>query len=169
MCGERYARAFVELYDLDVTILRYFHVYGPRQEYNDFGGVISIFCRRLLKNQSPIIYGDGSQQRSFTYVEDVVNINKLVSMKSETKGEVYNIPSGKIKTVLNVAEDIRKNLKKEDIEIVFDDWAIGDVKFFNLDNNKIKKLGYKNFVSYKTGLKNTIEWMKTVDLQNDKK
>lgn len=169
LCGERYARAFVDLYDLDVTILRYFHVYGPRQEYNDFGGVISIFCRKLLKNQSPIIYGDGSQQRSFTYVEDVVNINKLVSMKSETKGEVYNIPSGKIKTVLNVAEDIRKNLKKEDIEIVFDDWAIGDVKFFNLDNNKIKKLGYKNFVSYKTGLKNTIEWMKTVDLQNDKK
>lgn len=162
LCGDRYARAYVDLYDLNVTILRYFHVFGPRQEYNDFGGVIPIFCRRLLQNESPIIHGDGTQQRSFTYVDDLVNINKLVAMKEETKGEIYNCPSGISVTVEEIAKKIRKILNREDIEIKYDEWTVGDVKHFELDNSKIKSLGHNEFADFDEGLNNTINWMKTV-------
>lgn len=166
LCGERYAWAFGELYDLNVTILRYFHVYGPRQEFNDFGGVIPIFCRRLLQNESPIIHGDGTQQRSFTYVDDIVNLNKLVAMNDETKGEVYNCASGIKVTIFDLAQNIRKMLEKENIEIKYDDWTIGDIKYFELNNNKVKSLGYKDFVDFKDGLNETVEWMKKVMKDN---
>ena len=162
LSGDRYARAFVDLYNLDVTILRYFHVYGPRQEYNDFGGVIPIFCRKLLQNESPIIHGDGSQQRSFTYVDDIVNINKLVAITDGTKGEIYNCPSGISVTIEEIALNIRKELNKENLEIIHDDWTIGDIKYFELDNKKVKALGYPSFVDFDKGLKETIDWMKKV-------
>ena len=85
LAGDRYARLFSEFFDMDISILRYYHVYGPRQESSDVGGVVSIFARRALHDQPLIIYGDGTQLRSFTYVKDVVNINKLIAITAQTR------------------------------------------------------------------------------------
>jgi len=85
LAGEKYTKVFSRLYDMNTTVLRYFHVYGPRQESSDVGGVVAIFIRRLLNGQPPIIFGDGTQQRSFTYVEDVVRANLLVASLSRSK------------------------------------------------------------------------------------
>jgi len=95
LAGEKYVNAFHHLYGLNTTILRYFHVYGPRQESTEVGGVVSIFTRRMLEGKDITIFGDGTQERSFTYVKDVVQANILSAKKKVAIGQVYN---GDIKT-----------------------------------------------------------------------
>ena len=142
LAGERYVNAFVHLYGINATILRYFHVYGPRQESSDVGGVVSIFGRRVLNNQVPIIHGDGTQQRSFTFVKDLVEINKLVAVDERTKGQVYNCASGIKVTIRELAEKVLKFFGRQDMEIIHDGWTLGDIKVFDIDNSKIKGLGF---------------------------
>jgi UDP-glucose 4-epimerase len=158
LAGERYAKVFEHLYDLDVTILRYFHVYGPRQESSDVGGVVSIFARRLIKNRPIIIYGDGTQQRSFTYVKDVVGANLLVASLGNTKGEIYNCASGIKVTIDELSKKMINLLHKKNVQIIYEDWLPGDIKVFEIDNSKLKKLGFKFKTSFDTCLKETIEW-----------
>lgn len=157
LAGERYARAFSHLYDLDVTILRYFHVYGPRQESSDVGGVVSIFGRRVLNDLPPIIFGDGTQQRSFTYVKDLVGINKLVAMAEGTKGEVYNCASGINVTINELAERVLKFFGREDMKIQYGDWLLGDIKVFDIDNSKVRGLGFDFKTNFDDGFQTTME------------
>ncbi len=158
LAGEKYVRLFSDLYDLDTTILRYYHVYGPRQESSDVGGVVSIFARRALEDKPLIIYGDGSQIRSFTYVKDIVNLNKLVAVNSSTKGEAYNCASGIKVSILDLAKRVLKSLGKEHIEIIYEDWKIGDIKFFDVSNEKLKSLGATWDNDFEKGLDETLAW-----------
>jgi nucleoside-diphosphate-sugar epimerase len=160
LAGEKYARAFCDLYGLDCTILRYFHVYGPRQEYSDVGGVVPIFGRRIVHNEPPIIFGDGTQQRSFTYVKDLVNINLLVAMAEGTMGEAYNCASGINVTVGELAEKVKEFFGKSDLPTEYGDWTIGDIKTFDVSNEKIKKLGFQFKWTFDNGLKETLNWLK---------
>jgi len=159
LAGEKYVRAFCDLYDMDCTILRYFHVYGPRQESSDVGGVVSIFGRRILNGEPPIIHGDGTQQRSFTYVKDLVGINMLVAMTEGTKGEAYNCASGINVTVGELAEKVKKYFGREDLQTLYDDWTVGDIKTFDVSNEKIRKLGYKFEYLFDEGLEKTLKWL----------
>jgi len=159
LAGEKYVRAFCDLYDMDCTMLRYFHVYGPRQENSDVGGVVSIFGRRVINGEPPIIHGDGTQQRSFTYVKDLVNANMLVAMADGTKGEVYNCASGINITVGELAEKVKEHFGRKDLQIIYDDWTVGDIKIFNVSNEKIKKLGHEFKWSFDDGLKETLDWL----------
>lgn len=159
LAGEKYARAFCDLYDLDCTILRYFHVYGPRQEYSDVGGVVPIFGRRIVHGEAPIIHGDGTQQRSFTYVKDLVAINLLVAMTEGTKGEAYNCASGINVTVGELADKVKKYFGREDLETIYDDWTVGDIKTFDVSNEKIRKLGHEFKWSFDDGLNETLKWL----------
>ncbi len=160
LAGEKYVRAFCDLYDMDCTILRYFHVYGPKQESSDVGGVVSIFGRRVLNGEPPVIFGDGTQERSFTYVKDVVGINMLVAEKEGTRGEAYNCASGITVTISELAEKIKKLLGREDLETQYADWTIGDIKHFIVSNEKIKKLGFEFKTPFDKGLNETLEWLK---------
>lgn len=160
LAGERYARAFVDLYDLDVTILRYFHVYGPKQENSDVGGVVTIFGRKVLNDENPLIFGDGTQERSFTYVKDLVNINKLVAMKDGTKGEVYNCASGVNVTIQELAEKVIKHFDRTELSIDYGDWTVGDIKKFDVSNEKVKSLGFEFSTDFEHGLAETLEWLK---------
>jgi UDP-glucose 4-epimerase len=160
LAGEKYASAFDRLYGLDTTVLRYFHVYGPRQEYSDVGGVVSIFIRRAIKNQPLIIFGDGTQQRSFTYVRDVVAANILVALRKETKGECYNCASGIKVTVKELADKVLASLGKTDLKIEYADWTPGDIKVFDVDNSKLKGLGFEFKTDFDRGLSLTIDWFK---------
>lgn len=166
LAGEKYVRAFCDLYDMDCTMLRYFHVYGPRQENSDVGGVVSIFGRRVINGEAPIIHGDGTQQRSFTYVKDLVNINMLVAMADYTKGEVYNCASGINVTVGELAEKVKEHFGRKDLQTIYDDWTVGDIKTFDVSNEKIKKLGHEFKWSFNDGLKETLNWLEKYFKEN---
>ncbi len=137
--GERYVDVFHHLYGLDTTILRYFHVVGPKQESNEFGGVVSIFLRNTLENKPLTIFGDGTQLRSFTWVRDLVRANMLAAMTPAAKGQVYNCASGIQITIKDLCEGILR-LAGEKVEgrIEYKDWTVGDIKFFDVSNQKIK-------------------------------
>lgn len=159
LAGERYAKAFEHLYDLDVTILRYFHVYGPKQENSDVGGVVSIFGRKVLNNENPVIFGDGTQERSFTYVKDLVSINKLVASRNDTKGEVYNCASGINITIQELAEKVIDHFGNKELGIDYGDWTIGDIKKFDVSNDKVRLLGFEFSKDFDSGLNETLHWL----------
>lgn len=158
LAGEKYVRAFSELYGMDSVILRYFHVFGPRQENSDVGGVVSIFARRAIENKPLTIYGDGTQLRSFTYVHDVVRINKLAALTDGISGEAFNCASGVKVTIQELADSVLEYFDKKDLGINYEDWKPGDVKKFDVDNSKIKSLGFEFQYEFKDGLERTMKW-----------
>ncbi len=157
LTGEKYVQVFHKVYGLDTTILRYFHVYGPRQEFNEFGGVVAIFINNLLRGERPVIYGTGRQERSFTYVKDVVKANLLVATRPETKGKVYNCASGIKVTINDLCKATLKAFDKEKIKPIYKDWQVGDIKKFRIDNSKIKKIGMDFETNFNLKLAETIK------------
>ncbi|MDO8676513.1 MAG: SDR family NAD(P)-dependent oxidoreductase [Candidatus Azambacteria bacterium] len=157
LAGEKYVWLFYKLFGLDTTILRYFHVYGPRQEFNEFGGVAAIFVRNLLEGKTPVIFGSGKQERSFTYVKDVVAANFLAAIKPQSKGEVYNCASGINITINELCQAVLKYFGKKNVKPIYEDWLVGDIKSFQIDNSKIKKLGLKFQTNFYQQLEETIK------------
>lgn len=163
LAGEKYALAFERLYGLDVTVLRYFHVYGPRQESADGrGGVVAIFCRRALQRLPLTIFGDGTQERSFTYVKDLVRANLLVATTPESRGQVYNCASGLKITVHELATKTLSLSGYPELQIRYEDWTPGDIKVFNVDNSKMRQLGIDTWTDFDTGLRETLTWYRDV-------
>ncbi|MCL5407040.1 MAG: SDR family NAD(P)-dependent oxidoreductase [Patescibacteria group bacterium] len=157
LAGERYVQVFHHLYGLDTTILRYFHVYGSRQESNEFGGVVAIFIRNMLEGKRPIIFGTGRQERSFTYVKDIVKANLLVATKKESTGEIYNCASGIKVTINELLKIILEVFERKDLKPVYKDWVLGDIKKFEISNSKIKKLGMNFERDFSKRLKSIID------------
>lgn len=161
LAGEKYVRAFAHLYNMNTSILRYYHVYGPKQDSGDYGGVIGIFCKQSINNEDLTIFGDGEQIRSFTYVKDVVNINKLVAKKG-VKGEAYNCASG-LKVSINYIANKITELAGTNSKIHYADWKPGDIKDFEVSHKKIEDLGFKfEYLDFDKGLKKTFDWYKKV-------
>lgn len=160
LAGEKYVRVFAHLYGLDTTMLRYYHVYGPRQENSDVGGVVSIFARRAMEGKPLVIFGDGSQLRSFTYVKDVVKANLLVACVSGTKGQAYNCASGIKVTIKELAERVLAALGKSGHKIEYQDWKIGDIKKFDVSHARLEALGMTWDTSFEAGLQETLDWTK---------
>jgi len=159
LAGEKYVNVFHHLYGLNTTVLRYFHVYGPKQDFSDAGGVVSIFINRILSDIPVTINGDGTQERSFTYVQDVVDSNLLVTESKNADGEVYNCASGINVTIKQLVDTLFELLGKE-VPINYADWMVGDIKKFDIDNSKIRSLGFEFKTKFQDGLKKTFEWMK---------
>jgi UDP-glucose 4-epimerase len=161
LAGERYVILFNRIYGLNATVLRYFHVYGTRQESNDFGGVVAIFIRNMLKDEIPVIFGDGTQERSFTYVKDIVKANLIVSLDERANGEVYNCASGISVTIKELCEKTIEYFgKKGKIKPLFKDWTIGDIKKFYIDHSKIIELGMSFEKDFWGKLQETIDYYK---------
>lgn len=149
MAGESYAKMFSKL--MNVSILRYFHVYGPNQDSGPLGGVVAIFINKLLKNEHPVIFGDGNQVRSFTYVDDVVEAN---IMATENPG-IYNVASGTRTTIKNLLREIQ-SVSDLYQQPEYADWQPGDIKNFNVNNEKAtNELGIK-WTQFRKGLLITI-------------
>ncbi|MBN2004643.1 MAG: SDR family NAD(P)-dependent oxidoreductase [Anaerolineae bacterium] len=158
LAGEKYVKVFEHLYNLDTTVLRYFHVYGPRQESSEVGGVVSIFTRLMLTGKPITIFGDGTQQRSFTYVKDVVRANLLAATTEGTKGQVYNCASG-IKVTIKELATILADILGVREQIQYADWMPGDIKVFDIDNSKIiNELGMSFVTDFREGLTPTVDW-----------
>lgn len=155
LAGEHYCRVFHELNGLDVSVLRYFNVYGPRQS-GEYAGVVQIFIKKIMKNEQPIIYGDGKQTRDFVYVKDVVD---ATIKASRLKGfNVLNIGAGTQKSVNEIAFAILKKFKSG-LKPIYQPPRPGDPKDTLADIKKAKRiLKWKPAYNFKKGLDETIEW-----------
>jgi len=158
LMGEYYCDVFNEVYGLNTVSLRYFNVYGPRQDpYSDYAAVIPRFINMVSENKPPVIYGDGEQTRDFTFVKDVVRAN-ILAAKSDAKG-VYNIANGNRISINKLAEMIMKLMGKN-LTPIHDAPREGDVKHSLGDISRAKKgLGYEPRYSLEEGLRETIEWL----------
>ncbi len=136
-------------------------MYGPRQEDGEFGGVVAIFMRKILEGLPLLIFGDGTQQRSFTNVDDVVEANLRSAWVPEASGKIYNCASGISVTVRELAEHVAGIAGVEEAKIQYGDWTPGDIRKFDIDNSKIcADLGMEFEKDFKQGLEKTWSWFK---------
>ena len=160
---ERYCQIFYQLYGLETVSLRYFNVFGPNQDpTSQYSAVIPKFIKLMMQNKSPVIYGDGSQSRDFTYVENNVWANIQACTAEKAAGEVINIACGESYTLLDLVRMLNEILGKE-IEPVFEKERAGDVKHSLAGIEKAKEvLGYEVRVDFKEGLRRTVNFYKAL-------
>lgn len=160
--GEKYCQVFAEIYGLETVSLRYFNIFGPRQDpLSQYAAAVPLFITKILAKQSPQIFGDGEQSRDFTYVANVVEANlRAVEAPPEASGGVFNIACGERTTVNTLVKEIGK-LTKCLVEPVYIAPRPGDIKHSFADINKtIKVLHFEPLVSFRQGLKKTVIWFK---------
>lgn len=160
--NEEYAKLYTNLYGLDTYGMRYFNVFGRRQNPEGaYAAVIPKFIKQLLNDEQPTINGDGKQSRDFTYIENVIEANlKACKAPSEYAGEAFNIAFGGREYLINIYNDLCYVLDK-DIEPFFVDDRAGDIKHSNASINKAKKMiGYSPTWNFETGVIASIEWYK---------
>ncbi len=165
LMGEHYASVFTELFGLDVVCLRYFNVFGPRQDpFSDYAAVIPIFVRQLLRGEPPTIFGNGEQSRDFTYVANVVEANLRACVARKVGGKVFNIACGRrinLNSLLNLLKALIEPYRRGTlaIEPVYGPPRPGDVKHSLASIEAAKSwLGYTPTFSVEEGLKASIEW-----------
>ncbi|MDT5063753.1 MAG: UDP-glucose 4-epimerase [Acidobacteriota bacterium] len=162
LVGEYYCQVFTRAYNLETVCLRYFNVFGPRQDpSSEYSGVISRFTSALLSGERPIIYGDGEQSRDFTYIADVVAANLRAAETTTGVGRVINFARGE-RTTLNQLLDILKNITgQRDVQPEYREPRAGDVRHSLADITRAREmLGYEPQTSIEEGLRLTIEWWK---------
>ena len=157
LTGEYYCKVFTEVYNLPTASLRYFNVYGPRQDpLSEYAAVIPKFITNILNDKPPIIYGDGKQTRDFSFIEDVVNAN-ILAAESKAVGE-FNIAGGKRISIHDLARIVMKIIKK-DLDTIYDAPRPGDIMHSLADISKAKeKLRYKPRFTLMNGLQETVKW-----------
>jgi len=162
LVGEKYMRVFSEIYGLGTVSLRYFNIFGPRQDpHSQYAAVIPNFITSMERGESPRIFGDGEQSRDFTYVANVVKANMLAVESEDISGEVLNIACGDRITVNTLCEKIRQFFQ-EDIGPVHDKPRPGDILHSFADITRARKmLKYEPFVSFDDGLRETIQWYRS--------
>ena len=160
--GEQYLQMFTRLYGLETVSIRYFNVFGPRQDpTSPYSGVISVFATALIENRSPNIYGDGEQTRDFTYVANVVDGVLRACEAPGASGEVINVATGGRISLNQLFKEMRA-LVGATVEPAYTDVRSGDVKDSQADITKAERiLGYKPTVSFEEGLEKTLEWYRT--------
>ncbi|HEX3014029.1 MAG TPA: SDR family oxidoreductase [Methanobacterium sp.] len=158
--GELYCNVFSEIYGLSTISLRYFNVFGLRQDPNSqYAAVIPIFIDKILKNESPVIYGDGEQSRDFVSVKHVVAAN-IMAAESKLTG-AFNIGLGKSTTINQLVDMINEILGK-DVKPIYENERSGDIKHSLADISKAKSLGYDPKADFKEELTETVEWFRKV-------
>jgi UDP-glucose 4-epimerase len=160
--GEIYAHLFTTQLNLDVVALRYFNVYGPRQNpTSDYAAVVPIFIKNLLDEDQPVIYGDGLQSRDFIYVGDVVRANMLAAESNQAQGQVINICSGRETNLLNLI-DYLAEIFKRDIQPTYKVVRAGDIyRSLGDPSLALKLLGFQPETVLAEGLLKTAAWMRT--------
>jgi nucleoside-diphosphate-sugar epimerase len=160
--GEQYLQMFTRLYGLETVSIRYFNVFGPRQDPSSpYSGVISVFATALIENRSPTIYGDGEQTRDFTYVANVVDGVLRACEADGASGEVINVATGG-RISLNQLFRTMRDLVGRTLEPTYVDTRAGDVRDSQADIEKARRiLGYEPIVSFEQGLAQTVAWYRT--------
>ena len=159
LVAEQYCRMFTGLYGFETVAIRYFNVFGPRQDPGSpYSGVISLFATALLEGRQPIIYGDGEQTRDFTYVANVVDGVLRACEAKDAAGEVINVATGG-RISLNELLRVMNGIVGTNLQAIYKEARAGDVKHSQADITKAKTLlGYQPIVSLEEGLRRTLEW-----------
>ncbi len=159
LVAEQYCRMFTDLYGLETVTIRYFNVFGPRQDPGSpYSGVISLFSTALLDGRQPVIYGDGEQTRDFTYIANVVDGVLRACEAPKAVGEVINVATGG-RISLNQLLDVMKHVVGSSVEPIYQEERAGDVRDSQADISKAEALlGYRTTVDLEEGLKRTIDW-----------
>ena len=162
LVGEYYCQVWARTYNLETVCLRYFNVFGPRQDPSSpYSGVISRFISALLSGTQPVIYGDGEQSRDFTYVDNVVEANLLAAETTRGIGEIINIANGQRITLNGLLSALREITGRTDVEPDYREPRVGDVRHSLADISRARALlGYEPRVGLREGLQLTIEWWK---------
>ena len=161
LVAEQYCQMFTRLYGLETVTIRYFNVFGPRQDPSSpYSGVISLFIRALVEGRQPTIYGDGEQTRDFTYVTNVVDGVLRACTASDASGEVINVATGG-RISLNQLFDVLKGLTGADVSPVYAEQRAGDVRDSQADISKAHRLlDYQPLVALDQGLAQTVAWFR---------
>ena len=165
LVSEQYCQMFTNLYGLETVTIRYFNVFGPRQDPSSpYSGVISVFISALCDGRQPTIYGDGEQTRDFTYVANVVDGVLRACTATTANGEVINVATGG-RISLNTLFHTLRQLLGRDVEPTYAETRPGDVKDSQADISKARRiLGYEPSVSLEEGLEKTVAWYRTSQL-----
>ena len=159
LMGEYYCNIFSEVYGLETVSLRYFNVYGPRQDPSSpYSGVLSIFMKCVLEGGQPTIYGDGEQSRDFTYVDDVAELNLKAARARNVSGRIYNAGNGG-RITLNQAWALTQKLAGVKIQAIYGPPRPGDVRDSQADTAlAVQDLGHAPRFSFEEGLRLTMDW-----------
>jgi UDP-glucose 4-epimerase len=164
LAGEQYMISFFRCYGLETVCLRYFNIFGPRQDpSSQYSGVLAKFASQMLKGEQPTIFGDGTQSRDFTYIDNAVSANLLAckAPAHDVAGKVFNCATGK-RADLNETFEIMKKLTGYKGEVKYGPERGGDIKHSLADLSRTgKHLGYKPQVEFEEGLRRTVEWYKS--------
>lgn len=162
LVGELYCQVFTRVYGLETLSLRYFNVFGPRQDpSSQYSGVISRFISAILRGERPVIYGDGEQSRDFTYIDNVVDANLSAAQTTRGTGQVINVANGVQITLNQLLNELKEITGKRDVTAEYFDTRAGDVKHSLADITRAREfLGFEPKVDLRTGLKLTIDWWK---------
>ncbi len=160
--GEIYCRAYYETYGLETVCLRYYNVFGPRQDpTSQYAAAIPLFVSALLRDKSPTIFDDGEQSRGFTFIDNVTQANWLAAHAEGVKGEGLNISTTSSVTVNTVVSEIQKLLGKEHIAPTYAPPRPGDIKHSLANVSRAKDvIGYEPKVSFEEGIRRAIDWYK---------
>ena len=158
LAGEGYCRSFAYVYGLETVALRYFNVFGPRQDpLSQYAAVIPNFILAMLEGNSPTVHGDGEQTRDFTYIDNVVDANLLAMTADGVSGKAYNVACGE-RYSLNQLIQLIREVTGQDVEAEFTDPRPGDVPHSMADITLARtELGYEPAVTFEDGVRNTVE------------
>jgi nucleoside-diphosphate-sugar epimerase len=157
--GELYAHAFDRCYGLETISLRYFNIFGPRQDPDSpYSGVLSRFATAFLDDEPPVVFGDGEQTRDFTYIDNAVQANLLACDAPSTSTGVFNIGTGE-RISLNQTLDLLRRISGKNLEAKYDPPREGDIRDSLADISRAREaLGYEPTVGFEEGLERTFEW-----------
>jgi UDP-glucose 4-epimerase len=161
LAGEEYCQVYRRLYGMDIVMLRFFTAYGPRQRPDM---AIRRFVEKISKGEPPVVYGDGNQQRDFTYIDDVLHGTVAAAQIGGCAGEVFNLGGGYRTSINNLLDRLLRHMGKSNaIQPIYEGKKLGDVETTHADISKARdKLGYQPRTSLDEGLKNFVEWYKTI-------
>jgi UDP-glucose 4-epimerase len=160
LASEHYMASYTKMYGLDTVSLRYFNVFGPRQDpTSQYSGVLARFISLMLAGKTPTIFGDGSTSRDFTYIDNVVSANLLAAKAgSAVAGRMFNVATGERVTLLEAYEQI-KRITGYTGQVEWQPERAGDIRHSLADISAAKQaLGYKVVAGFTEGLKKTIDW-----------
>lgn len=165
LAAEHYMRCYTRVYGLETVVIRYFNVFGPHQDpSSQYSGVLAKFSLAMLEGRTPVIYGDGTQSRDFTYIDNVVNANLLAmhAPAEKVSGKTFNVATGS-RIDLNETVEILRELTGYTGKVEYADARAGDIAHSLADITLAKEaLGYEPTVDFREGLRRTIAWYKTV-------
>ncbi|MHA1728146.1 MAG: SDR family NAD(P)-dependent oxidoreductase [Promethearchaeota archaeon] len=161
LAAETYLLVYHKVYGLDTTALRYFNVFGKRQKDSPYSGVIAIFISKIFRGENPIIFGDGTQSRDFTYIKDVIRANIMAAESRETSGKAVNIAAGNPITLNKLTEEALKFCKREDLKIEYTSKRAGDILHSYGDVKLAKELlGFEAEYDAVTGFREYLKYFK---------